>query len=361
MHRGGAVARIDLSALAHNLQQVRRRAPRARVMAMVKADAYGHGALQCARALDGADAFAVARFSEARALREAGIGKRLLLLPGVFSAEELDQAAQLNLDLAVHQEQQLELLEQTPGARFDIWLKINTGMNRLGFAASEAAAICKRLQSCTALRGRLKLMTHLSDADDPANSKSSTQIQSLLDHAGDCVEVSIANSAGILAWPAAHRDWVRPGIMLYGVSPFADDCGSDHDLRPVMSFSAPLLDVRTLPKGAAVGYGSTWTAPEDMPIGAAAAGYADGYPRHLPSGTPVLINGHRVALIGRVSMDTIVLDLRNCAAAQAGDEVLLWGPQLPVEDIARKAGSIGYELLSRMGPRVPRDYGSGDY
>ncbi len=352
----GALAQIDLDALRHNLQQVRTRAPGARVMAVIKADAYGHGALHCARALAAADAFAVARFSEARELRESGIDKRILLLPGVFSADELGRAAQLHLDIALHQYQQLEVLEQARGLQLDVWLKINTGMHRLGFTPADTQAIRRRLAHCPVLREPPRLMTHLSDADIPASTKTTTQIQSLLDQAGNGVEISIANSAAVLAWPESHQDWVRPGIMLYGTSPFSGDCGADHGLRPVMRLSTRLMDIKLLPRGEAIGYGSTWTAPQDMPVGAAAVGYADGYPRHLPAGTPALINGHRACLIGRVSMDTITLDLRACPQAVIGDEVLLWGSELPVETIARKAGSIGYELLSRVGHRVPRDH-----
>ncbi|MDQ6960094.1 MAG: alanine racemase [Mariprofundaceae bacterium] len=350
----GAQARIDLTALRHNFRRLHARAPDTRVMAMLKADAYGHGALHCARALACADAFAVARLSEAQQLREAGIRQKILLLPGVFSMDELGFAAQLQLDICVHQSQQLELLEQAHGLKLGVWLKINTGMNRLGFDLGVAGAVSKRLLTCPALRTPLRIMTHLADADKPGSAKTREQIQALRGCAIDGVELSIANSAGVLAWPDAYQDWLRPGISLYGVSPFTDDCGADHGLRPVMRFTTRLIDVKTIPQGGAVGYGSTWVAPREMRIGAAAVGYADGYPRHLPSGTPVMINDQRASLIGRVSMDIISLDLEHCPAARMGDEVLLWGPELAVEIIARAAGSIGYELVARVGPRVRR-------
>ncbi len=349
-----ALASIDLDALRHNLAQVRSHAPTSRVVAMLKADAYGHGAVVCAQALEDADAFAVARFSEAQILRQTGIDKRIVLLPGVFSSDALTLAAQLRLDIVIHQASQLELLEQARGVRLNVWLKVNTGMYRMGFNADAVGDLCRRIQACPALSEPLKLMTHLSDADDRNSLKTACQIQTLLDCAGSDVEISIANSAGILGWPNAHQHWVRPGIMLYGSSPFANECGVEQNLKPVMQLTTQLLDVKSIPKGACVGYGSLWTAPQDLPIGAAAIGYADGYPRNLPSGTPVLINGRRAEIAGRISMDTICIDLRSCPEAKIGDEVLLWGHDLPVETIAQRVGSISYELLSRVGPRVRR-------
>jgi len=359
----GALARIDLSALQHNFKCLHERAPKARVMAMLKADAYGHGALPCARALLGADAFAVARLAEAQQLREAGIRQKILLLPGVFSAEDLAFAAQLKLDLCVHQIQQLQLLEQSrslsQSSSLGIWLKINTGMNRLGFDLSDVQAVSQRLLACPAVKAPLQFMTHLADADDPQKGKTRQQIQALRDCIPPDGLTSIANSAAVLAWPEAHGDWIRPGISLYGVSPFANDCGADHGLLPVMRFTTRLIAVKMLPKGSAVGYGSTWIATRDTRIGAAAVGYGDGYPRQLPSATPVLVNSRPAALAGRVSMDTISLDLSACGDAQVGDEVVLWGAGLPVETIARAAGTIGYELITRIGRRVQREYSSG--
>jgi alanine racemase len=352
----GAVAHVDAGALAHNLAQVRALAPRSRVLAVIKADAYGHGLLFAARALHEADGFAVARLSEAERLRAAGIAQRIVLLPGVDTRDDLGFAARLALDLVVHHRSQIELLEQAPpGCRVDTWLEVDSGMHRLGIAPRDVAAAHRRLSRCAAVRAPLRVMTHLAEADAVDGTATPRQIEAFRACTANLgAPASIGNSAGIMAWPDARSEWVRPGIMLYGVSPFPADTAAAHGLRAVMTLTTRLFAVNRVPAGGAVGYGGTWTAPEDMWVGAAAAGYADGYPRHVPGATPMLVDGVCAPLIGRVSMDSVSVDLRGHPGARVGAAVTLWGRGLPVELIARAAGTIGYELVCRVSSRVPR-------
>jgi len=352
-HARRACAFIDSSALRHNLAVVRRTAPGSRVMAVIKADGYGHGAERVARALADADAFAVACVSEAEALRTAGVRHPIVLLEGVFAADELSWAARHGCELVVHAPEQLTLLERAdPGTPLPVWLKLDTGMHRLGFPPGDLAGVWRRLQSCPAVSG-VRLMTHLARADEPGAAFTATQLERFDAVAGDyaCAQ-SIANSAAILARPESHRQWVRPGIMLYGASPFPGGGPEAVELRPAMTLATRLIAVNRHRRGEPVGYGGGYVCPEDMPVGVAAIGYGDGYPRHAESGTPVLVNGRRVPLVGRVSMDMICLDLRSQPHARPGDPVTLWGPQLPVDEIARHAGTIPYELLCRVGGRV---------
>lgn len=348
--------RLDLGALAHNLRRVRAAAPGRRVAAAVKAEGYGHGLIRTARALD-ADAFAVACVEEALALREAGIDRRILLLEGVFEADELPLCARHALDIAVHQPEQLRMLELARLERpLRIWLKIDSGMHRLGLAPETTSVAFQRLRDCPAVQPEIGLMSHLARADERDCDYTRQQLQTFeAAIAGLPGERSLANSAGILGWPDTHFDWVRPGIMLYGASPFVNSLAPDEDLRPVMSFHTRLIAIRRLRRGEPVGYGGTWLCPEDMNVGVAAAGYGDGYPRHAPSGAPVLINGRAAALVGRVSMDMITLDLRQHPEARIGDPVLLWGEGLPVERIAQAAGTISYTLLCGVTARVRRE------
>lgn len=352
----GAVATIDRAALTHNLARVRLLAPSSRVLAVIKADGYGHGLLDVARALGDADGFAVARLAEAVRLRDAGFTQRIVLLPGVHSADELALASQLALDVTVHQQHQVELLEQAPlNVRVSVWIKVDSGMHRLGLSPSDVAQVHGRLSRCHGLKEPLRLMTHLADADDPGKTTTTQQIDALRRcNAPLRAELSIGNSAGVMAWPDARSEWVRPGIMLYGISPFVGDSGIDHGLRPAMTLSTRLLAINRIGGDAAIGYGGTYITAQTTPVGAAAAGYADGYPRQVPNGTPVLVDGVRVPLIGRVSMDTITLDLRGHRTAHTDSRVVLWGDGLPVETIARAAATIGYELVCRVGSRVPR-------
>jgi alanine racemase len=353
-----ARALIDLDALGHNLRRVRQVAPSPRVIAIVKAEAYGHGLARAAGALDEADALGVASVEEGARLRDAGCRKPILLLEGFFSPDELEPISRLGLDVVLHHRLQLEWLEVASVPKpVRVWVKVDTGMHRLGFPPSEVADAWGRLGRSSNVAGPVRAMTHLAcadDRDDPRTHEQVARFAKTLE--GIRAETSIANSAGILAWPQTHADWVRPGIMLYGVSPFIEGNGVDEGLEPVMTLSTRLIAVNRCHAGDAVGYGATWRCPEAMSIGVAAAGYGDGYPRHLPNGTPVLVNGRRVPLVGRVSMDMITLDLRTQPDARTGDPVVLWGPDLPVEEIARRAGTIAYELLCGVTSRVPKEF-----
>jgi alanine racemase len=355
-----AVLRIDRAALRHNLQRVRDCMPGARVLAMVKADAYGHGAVEAALALQGADGFGVALLQEAEALRNAGITHPVTLLEGVFTAAEMQAVVLHGLTTIVHQSSQVDLLRAVPADRpVDVWLKLDTGMHRLGFAVEQAAAVYRTLRALPGVRS-VGLLTHFARADEPAFSHTHEQIErfralqrQLEAETGESIPDSLANSAGILAWPAAAGSWVRPGIMLYGGSPFADRTADVLGLRPVMTLSSRLIAIRELKAGEAVGYGGTWVAPRDTRIGVVAIGYGDGYPRHAANGTPVLVNGVRVPLAGRVSMDMITVDLGD-APATIGDACTLWGEGLSADEVAAAAGTISYELFCKVTARVQR-------
>lgn len=347
-------ASIHIAALRHNLQRVREAAPRSRVMVVIKANGYGHGGVTVARALADADAFAVAGIDEALGLREAGIEGRVLLLSGAHAGAELEAASRHRLDVVVHHETQLEMLERTRLPRpLAVWLKVDSGMHRLGVAPEAARVFWRRLKACPQAGEHVRLMTHLANADDrrdPATERQLARFRASTE--GLEGERSIANSAGVLGWPQSHAEWVRPGIMLYGISPFVGGVAANDGLQPAMTLSTRLIAVNRVPRGEAVGYGGTWVCPEDMPVGVAAVGYGDGYLRSLPSGTPVLVNGQRVPLVGRVSMDLISVDLRTQPDARPGDEVVLWGRGLPVEEPAQLAGTIPYELVCRVAQRV---------
>nr|VFK58653.1 MAG: alanine racemase [Candidatus Kentron sp. TUN]VFK67403.1 MAG: alanine racemase [Candidatus Kentron sp. TUN] len=350
-----AIAHIDLAALRHNLSRVRELSPDTRILAVIKAVGYGHGIVRVAEALSAADGFAVTNVEEALTLREAGISQRILALEGFSSASELDAFRQHRVDTVVHHESQVDLLERTgSGPMVSAWLKIDTGMHRLGIAPARLGDVGDRLRGCANVVSPLLLMSHLANADDRRSTNAEEQIRYFLSIASDFGrEISIANSAAILAWPEARVGWVRPGIMLYGISPFpVSATAQELVLLPAMTLSTHLIAINQISKGEAIGYGGTWACPEDMPVGVAAIGYGDGYPRHAPSGCPVLLNGKRVPLIGRVSMDMITLDLRTQPDARIGDQVIAWGKGLPVEEIARLSGTIGYELVCGVTRRV---------
>jgi len=347
-------ALIDHAALRHNLGAARRLAPTSRVWAVVKANAYGHGLEQTAATLADADGFAVARVEEGVRLCEAGVSRPILVLEGALCADELAVAARFQLGLALHHRGQVALLEEAaPPAPLACWIKVDTGMHRLGFAPAVVPGVLEVLgHRCGGVR-LAGLLTHLANADVPEDTSSVQQCRALQAlAAGRGLPLSIANSAGLIALPAARTEWVRPGIMLYGASPFVTGCGADLGLAPAMTLQGPLLAIQHLAAGAAVGYGGTYVCPEAMPVGVVGVGYGDGYPRHAPTGTPVLLRGVRVPLIGRVSMDMISVDLRPQPAATVGDSVTLWGGGLPVEEIAARSGTIPYELLCRISPRV---------
>lgn len=344
---------LDLAALRHNLQRLRAAAPQSRVMAAIKANGYGHGLERVARALSEVDALGVACLEEAIALREAGISTPITLLEGFFHPDEIPLIAHHRLDLVIHHEQQIAQLEQQALPRpLRIWLKVDTGMHRLGVRTEAATALWQRLRVLPTIEV-IGLMTHLANADDLNDPATERQLALFQGCCGSLPgERTIANSAGLLGWPQSHAQWNRPGISLYGISPFIGGRGVQHGLRPVMTLRSELIAVNQLRQGDAVGYGGSWRCPEDMAVGVVAVGYGDGYPRHAPFGTPLLLNGQRVPLVGRVSMDMVTVDLRSQPEARIGDEVVLWGAGLPVEEIAEHAGTIPYELLCGVTGRV---------
>jgi alanine racemase len=327
-------------------------------MAVIKADAYGHGALAVARALSmQADAFAFASLDEARQVRESGIDQPLVLLEGVFEPDEYDDVAVLGCWPAIHQAEQVDWLVDRPlTVPLHVFLKIDTGMHRLGFAPMEVGTQVSRLQAMPQVAS-VSLMTHFACADEPDEDMNATQIRVFESCTlGQGLPVSMANSAALLSQAGTCRDWVRPGIMLYGGSPFSWPLPEGLAVVPAMRLTSRVIALRTVPQGESVGYGACWTSQRTTRLATVACGYADGYPRQAPSGTPVLVNGRRAKLVGRVSMDMIILDVTDIGTVQTGDSVELWGPALHPEEVAHHAGTISYELFTRVAPRVPRHY-----
>ena len=348
-------ALIDTRALRHNLGVIRTRCGEARVMAVVKANAYGHGLTPTAQALADADAFAVARLEEGIALRSAGLSQPVVLLEGVFTLEQLRAAADHRLELVVHDPLQLELLEEAgSAARFVLWIKVDTGMNRLGFAPGQFPAALGRLRALTPPPQHIRLMTHLACANERDEGTTRAQLERFrMATRGLSFDTSIANSAGIFGPMPIGGEWVRPGIALYGASPFSDCLGTDLGLEPVMTLATSVIALRRIMRGETVGYGGTWVAPRDAAIAIVAGGYGDGVPRSLAPGTAVLVDGRRAPLAGRVSMDMLAVDVSALEGVRVGTPVVLWGPGLPVEEQARRAGTIAYELLCSVSQRVP--------
>ncbi len=363
-----AVAVIQTAAIRHNLERVRAAAPGCRIMAVIKANAYGHGFVRMAQLLGDVDALAVARVSEGVRLREAGIEQRIVVLEGCREIEEAREAVFHRLDLVVHDALHFDVLGALPDQDIlTVWLKLDTGMGRLGFEPADLRSCRKRLEEIGAVRAEYGLMTHLACADDPDSSVTMEQVRRFGDSLdGFRGDVSIANSAGILLWPQTLEpspmldyqaaNWVRPGIALFGASPVLGKSARELGLMPAMQFESYLIAVKTIGKGHAVGYGSTWRAERDTVVGVVSAGYGDGYPRHLAAGTPVLVRGHRAALIGRVSMDMLTVDLTDVPVAAVGDKVTLWGGHLPIEEIAARAETIPYELMCGLSQRVQFRY-----
>jgi len=354
------VITVDAAALRNNLAVVRRFASRARVIAAVKANAYGHGLIHAARALADADAFGVARVEEALSLRAAGIKHPIVVLEGAFDAAQLDAAAGHDLQLVVHCFEQIAMLEQhAKSHRFAVWLKLDTGMNRLGFRLEELASAHSRLAGCAAV-GTLRLLTHLASAEDVGGAETKMQLERFRESSALLgLECSIANSAGIIGWPEAHAEWVRPGLMLYGASPFAERSAADLGLLPAMTFATRVIAVRNVAAGEAIGYNGIWRAQRRSRIAVVAVGYGDGYPRCMRAGAPALINGREASVVGRVSMDMTMLDATDLPNVAVGDEVTLWGRGLPAERVARYADTIAYELFCRIAERVRREEASG--
>lgn len=347
------IARIDLSALGHNLSRVKRMAPASQVVCVVKADGYGHGLTRVSAALTDADILAVATVDEGRGCREGGWNGRLLLLEGPANVPEFEEMVSLGAEMVVHHETQLQLLRQRRHQiRQALWLKIDTGMHRLGFPPDQAATVHAELEQ---LRGSAPtvLMSHFACADEPDNPMTRQQIQKFDDSvAGIAGPSSLANSAAILNFPDSQRDFIRPGILLYGVSPARQKPADSLGLRPVMTLQCDLIAINQCHKGDSIGYGAAYRCPEDMPVGVAAIGYGDGYPRQARNGTPVLLDGRRAAIIGHVSMDMITIDLRGHEQARVGDQLTLWGPGLPVEEVATWCDAIPYQLFCGVTARV---------
>lgn len=355
------VATVDLAALRHNYQLAKQCAPGRKAFAVVKADAYGHGALAAVKCLsDLADGFAVASLEEAEQVRSVMPDARLLLLEGCFEAGEYAVASRLGLDIAIQgDDQAATILDARIERPINVWLKLDSGMHRLGFGAEALRQWHARLMDATQV-AELNLMSHFACADErghPLNEAQLEQFTSLLDL--DFDNRSFANSAAVLTLSAAHMDWLRPGIMLYGASPFAELSAATLGLKPVMSLVGQVIALRDVPAGDSVGYGAGWVARRPSRIATVSCGYADGYPRTAPPGTCVAIQGERLPLAGRVSMDMLAVDVTDLPSANLGDSVELWGAQIPIDELANACGTIGYELLTKVTQRVPRRYING--
>lgn len=344
--------RIDLTALRQNLNQVKAYAPHSKVLAVIKANGYGHGIVRAAAQFTKADGFGVASIDEAIVLRQKGFLHPIVILEGLFSERELALAIQHRLDIALHNDAQLEWLEHSQSSvPMNVWIKLDTGMHRLGFDPAQLTEVVQRLRKLS-MPVHLHLMSHFASADE---SDAFTLQQLAVFNAAaetlDCPK-SLANSAGIQRYPQSHFDWVRPGIMLYGA------CATQQtvpNLKPAMTLASQITSLKWIEAGETVGYGQTWRAKRKSLVAVVAVGYGDGYPRHAPSGTPVLIRGQQMPLAGRVSMDMITVDVTDLAGqVQLGDEVILWGAGLAVDEVAQACGTIGYELLCGVTKRVPR-------
>ena len=354
-------AEINLSALRHNLQ-VARKASQSKQMAIIKANAYGHGLVDVAHALYDADGFGVATIDEAIQLRESGIHQPIILLEGFNEASDLNLIYAYNLQPCIHNHHQIDLIVKEAKHTLSCWMKIDTGMHRLGFDITDAHIAYSRLQDCEFVQSPINLMTHLASADDVASDFTTTQLaefhkalEVLADRDAN-TQISIANSAGILGWKDSHADWCRPGIMLFGCSPFISDTAHNQDLMPVMTIKSEVIAIHDFKKGDSIGYGQAYICANDMKVATIAIGYGDGYPRHAKTGTPVLINSQRAPVVGRVSMDMMTVDISSINRVELGDEVILWGEGLPAEEIAQCADTISYELFCHITSRVKLIY-----
>jgi alanine racemase len=344
-------ATISAGALAHNLRVARAHAGEAKIWAVVKANAYGHGLERAARALEAADGFAVLDFQEAARLRLARVAKPILMLEGPFQPQDVALLAEFALTPVIHHPRQVEMLRRAPAAALDVYVKVNSGMNRLGFGVDTLRASVGALREMPNVRS-VTLMTHFADADGASGVRGQMAwFQEMTkDFSGPR---SLANSAALLRFPESCADWVRPGIMLYGGSPFSDQSAEALGLKPAMTLTSELIATQQLQAGEKIGYGFSYEAAGEMTIGIVACGYADGYPRHAPTGTPVLVNGRRTRIVGRVSMDMMTVDITGLDGAAAGSPVTLWGEGLPADEVAAHAGTLSYELLCALAPRVP--------
>jgi alanine racemase len=345
-------ATVSAAALRHNYATARRAASGAKVYAVVKANAYGHGLERTTKALAQADGFAIVELEGALATRERGARQPILLLEGFFEPSELALIAKHDIATVVHSEEQLRMLETSPpGKPLDVFFKINTGMNRLGFALPAARRMLERLQACGIAKS-ITLMTHFATADGPQGIEEAMRRFAEATKGIDLPK-SLANSAGIFAHPGSHADVARLGICLYGATPFGDRTAESLGLQPAMTLTSKLIAVQDLAPGETVGYGATFRVDRAMRAGVIACGYADGYPRHAPSGTPVVVGGVGTKTVGRVSMDMMVADLTPIPGAGVGTPVTLWGEGLAIDEVAVSAGTVGYELMCAVAPRVP--------
>lgn len=358
MHMKPATAKISSVALKHNIQTIKQKAPESKIIAVVKANAYGHGVVFVSSAVENlVDCFGVARLEEALKLRSNGITKPILLLEGFFSSKDLPVLAVNNIQTVVHSQEQLDALEQakTPNP-IKVWLKIDTGMHRLGVHLDEVDAFYQKLKLLPCVDPNIGFVSHFSRADELECGYTEKQLARFLwATEGKGGERSISASGGILFWQDAHLDWIRPGIIMYGISP-NNIAGKEYGLIPVMNLTSSLIAVREHKKGEPVGYGGVWVSDKDTKIGVVAIGYGDGYPRDVPEGTPVYLNGRRVPIVGKVSMDMLTVDLGADSQEKVGDEVILWGKELPIEEIAAITGIISYELITKLTPRVLTEY-----
>lgn len=348
------VATIDINALRTNLERAKKCAPRSKVWAVVKANAYGHGLERSIRGFADADGLGLIELDGAAKLRQLGWRKRILLLEGFFDPSDLATIADHQLDTVVHCAEQLAMLEKAKlTTKIDVYLKMNSGMNRLGFTPQHYRAAYERLRAIPAVRD-ISFVTHFANAEDPSNAGLSLAEQLKRFYAateGLPGERCLSNSAAELMHPECAADWVRPGIMLYGGTP-GDTTAKDFGLLPAMTLNSEIIGIQHIVAGDAVGYGSAFVADKPMTIGVVACGYADGYPRQAPTGTPVVVDGVKTQLIGRVSMDMITVDLTSIATARVGSKVTLWGNGLPIDEVANAAGTVGYELMCAIAPRV---------
>jgi alanine racemase len=345
-------ATISATALRHNYWMAKRAAPRSKVFAVVKANGYGHGIERVGRAIPDADGFATLEIEGAVALRERSVMAPILLLEGFFAPAELRTIASSGLATVVHHDEQLRMLEaDKPQRLLDVWLKVNTGMNRLGFRVEALRGALERLRA-TGVARSITLMTHFAVSEAPDGIAEAMRRFDAVTQ-GLSLPRSLANTAAIFAHPASHADAVRLGIGLYGATPFADRSAAGLGLKPAMTLSSKLIAIQQLEPGDCIGYGGTFRCDKPMRVGVVACGYADGYPRHAPTGTPVRVAGVRVKTVGRVSMDMLTVDLTAVPEARLGSPVVLWGEGMPVDDVATPAGTVGYELLCAVAPRVP--------
>lgn len=353
-----ATAKISSVALKHNIQLIKQKAPGSKIIAIVKANAYGHGVEFVASQIEHeVDCFGVARLEEALTLRSKGVIKPILLLEGFFSEKDLPIIAVNNIQTVVHNKEQLEALKAAPLPNpIKVWLKIDTGMHRLGVALEEVDYFCQEFAKCPNIEPHFGFVSHFSRADELDSDYTQIQLNRFLTAtSGKAGERTIAASGGILFWQESHLDLIRPGIIMYGVSP-TDTPAQEYGLEPVMTLTSSLIAVRDHKAGEPVGYGGIWTSEKETKIGVVAIGYGDGYPRNIPQGTPVYINGRLVPIVGRVSMDMITVDLGADCTDKVGDEVILWGKELPLETVAKHMGLLSYELMTKLTPRVLTEY-----